>query len=112
MTSPYCPERGDVVWLDFDPTRGREQQKRRPALVLSRRIYNQKAGLCVACPITSKVKGYPFEVALAGAKEAKGVVLADQLRTMAWPARNCTFIERCSPAVLQAVHDKLKPLLF
>ena len=86
MALKYIPERGDIIWIDFDPQAGREQAGRRPALVLSPKAYNKKAGLALICPITSKVKGYPFEVAVAG-KKIIGVVLSDQVRSLDWTAR-------------------------
>ena len=83
----YAPQRGDIVWLRFTPHAGHEQAGRRPALVLSPRLYNRKVGLAVCCPITSKVKGYPFEVELPEGLEATGAVLCDQLKSLDWRAR-------------------------
>ncbi len=77
------PDRGDVIMLSFDPTLGHEQAGFRPAVVLSPDIYNKASGLCLVCPITTKIKGYPFEVNLDGAKTA-GVALADQIRFIDW----------------------------
>lgn len=77
---PYVPDTGDVVWLTFTPQAGHEQTGRRPALVLSPRSYNEKTSLALFCPITSRVKGYPFEVSLPNAGPITGVVLADQIR--------------------------------
>ena len=73
---PYVPDAGDLVWLTFDPQAGHEQGGRRPALILSPREYNAKAGLPLACPITSQKKGYPFEVAIPPGQSIAGVVLA------------------------------------
>ena len=81
------PQRGDVVWLDFDPQTGREQSGRRPALVLSDARYNHLTGRGVFCPITSKVKGYPFEVPIT-AGDVSGVVLSDHIKNLDWRARN------------------------
>src|SRR5688572_32701405 len=72
---PYCPEDGDVVWIDFDPQLGREQAGRRPAIVLSSRTYNSRAELCVVCAITNHAKGYPFEVSLPSGLTVTGVAL-------------------------------------
>ena len=85
--SAYVPDRGDLVWLDFDPQAGREQAGRRPALVLSPKAYNQKVGLALLCPITSQVKGYPFETAIPPGLKVSGVVLADHVKNMDWRVR-------------------------
>jgi len=105
------PEAGDIVWLDFDPQAGREQMKRRPALVLSPKSYNAKVGLCVACPITSKVKGYGFEVVLPSGLKTKGAVLADHVKSLDWKARQAEKIES-APEILEDVLAKLNALLF
>src|SRR2546425_1274360 len=78
------PDAGDLVWLSFDPQAGHEQSGRRPALVLSPASYNGKSGLALVCPITSRVKGYPFEVSLPEGSKFAGVILADQLRSLDW----------------------------
>lgn len=82
----YAPERGDIVWLSLDPQAGHEQAGHRPALVLSPKAYNAKTGLMLCCPMTAKIKGYPFEVALAG--DEASAVLADQVKSLDWRARN------------------------
>ena len=107
----YIPERGDIVWLTFTPVAGHEQSGRRPALVLSPGNYNTKTGLMIACPITSTVKGYPFEVFLSGGKFISGTVLADQIRSLDWIERNTEFIEKAEDNVLSAVVDKVKILI-
>ena len=84
------PQRGDVVWLDFDPQTGREQSGRRPALVLSDARYNELTGRGVFCPITSKVKGYPFEVPIS-VVGVSGVVLSDHVKNLDWRARKLKF---------------------
>jgi len=86
----YVPERGDVVWLNFTPQAGHEQAGHRPALVLSPAAYNGKTGLMLCCPITSQVKGYPFEVRLDAGADAQGVVLSDQVKSLDWQARQAT----------------------
>jgi mRNA interferase MazF len=83
----YVPERGDVVWLNFTPQAGHEQAGHRPALVLSPVAYNGKTGLMLCCPITSQVKGYPFEVPLSPDAGVRGVVLSDQVKSLDWRAR-------------------------
>ena len=85
--SLYVPERGHVIWMDFSPQAGREQAGRRPALVLSSKIYNRKTGRCLACPITSKIKGYPFELRLPSGGAVDGAVLVDHIKNQDWQAR-------------------------
>jgi mRNA interferase MazF len=106
----YCPDAGDFIWLDLDPTKGHEQRGRRPALVLSPRGYNARAGLCIAFPVTNKAKGYPFEV-VTGGGHVTGVVLADQPRSLAWGERNAGLIGRAGPKVLDEVRAKLAALI-
>ena len=107
----YVPERGDIVWLDFSPQRGHEQWGRRPALILSPRNYNTKSSLCLCLPITSKVKGYPFEVALPASLEISGVVLADQVKSLDHTARNATFICRAPAEVIEQVQHYVSLLV-
>lgn len=107
----YEPERGDVIWLEFTPQAGHEQAGHRPALVISPKTYNAKTGLAMVCPITSQVKGYPFEVALGGASKIKGVVLTDQLRSLDWRARKAQFVERSADSVLNEVVAKVLTLI-
>jgi mRNA interferase MazF len=105
--SAYCPDTGDIVWIDFQPQAGREIDKRRPALVLSPRNYNRKAELCVVCALTASRKGYPFEVDLADG----GVVLADQIKNLSWKARAAAFKNKAPATVVADVRIKLKALL-
>lgn len=107
----YAPERGDIVWLAFTPQAGREQAGRRPALVLSPKSYNRKTSLALPCPITSRVKGYPFEVPLPAASPVRGVVLADQVKSLDWRARKARFASRVSPRVVGEALEKLAVLL-
>ena len=94
VDSEYIPGRGDIVWIDFTPQKGHEHAGRRPAIVLSPEGYNKKVGLGLFCPITRQEKGYPFEVALPLELSVSGVVLADQIKSLDWVARNATFICR------------------
>jgi mRNA interferase MazF len=87
MARSYIPERGDVVWLDFNPQTGREQAGRRPAIVLSPRQYNRRSGLALLCPITSRANNYPFEVGLPDAVGLRGAILCDQIKSLDWAAR-------------------------
>ena len=89
---PYAPSRGEIVWLQFKLQAGHEQSGRRPAVIISPREYNRKVGLCLCCPVTSKAKGYPFEVELPAGLEVGGVVLCDQLKSLDWKARHVRMI--------------------
>ncbi|MBI5165007.1 MAG: endoribonuclease MazF [Magnetospirillum sp.] len=106
-----CPDAGDLIWLDFNPQAGREQAGRRPALVLSPAGYNQRARLCVVCPVTGQAKGYPFEVPLPEGGVILGVVLSDQVRSLSWEARNAVVIARAPAVVLAEVRQRAKALL-
>ncbi len=106
----YCPNRGDVVWLDFDPQLGHEQAGKRPALVISQFDYNKKVGLALFYPITSQIKGYPFEVEIKLTK-INGAVLADQIKSLDWRARKIKFIEIAPEEVLEESKEKLGWLL-
>jgi len=107
----YVPARGDLVWLEFDPQAGHEQRGRRPALVVSPQAYNSRIGLALFCPVTSQVKGYPFEVALPGSGKVSGVILADQLKSLDWAARQVQRIEPAPPDVVDEVLAKILTLL-
>ena len=109
MAPGYVPDAGDIVWLHFDPQAGHEQAGHRPAVVLSPSSYNGRAGMIVCCPTTTRIKGYPFEVALAGMPPS--VVLADQVKSQDWRARNATRKGQVSPAELAQVRAKLKALI-
>ena len=111
MTASYVPRRDDLVWLSFDPHAGHEQAGHRPAFVLSPESYNRKTGLLLACPITSKVKGYPFEVALPPGLPVGGVILADQIKSLDWKVRKAEFIVRTPPSVIEDVLSLILPLL-
>lgn len=107
-------DRGDLIWIDFTPAIGHEQAGRRPALVLSPKAYNQATGLLIACAVTSKAKGYPFEIPITirtKAATTPSVVLADQIRNFAWARRNAEKLGVAPPAVMRDVAAKLKTLL-
>ena len=108
----FVPDRGDVVWLTFDPQAGHEQAGRRPALVLSPAAYNGKVGLALVCPITSRVKGFPFEVVLPEGLPVSGAILADQLRNLDWIERRASRLCRVPEMVLAQVLGRLEALLF
>jgi mRNA interferase MazF len=107
----YVPDRGDIVWLTFNPQAGHEQAGRRPAVVLSPASYNGKVGLGLFCPVTSQVKGYPFEVAVPPRLKITGAVLADQVRSLDWRARHAELIGRLPAAVVAEVVKKAATLL-
>ena len=107
----YVPNAGDLVWLTFDPQAGRERRGRRPAVILSPRAYNAKAGLAVACPITTHVKGYPFEVAIPASQDLSGVVLSDHVKSVDWRERRAVFAAKASDEVMDEVRARLRPLL-
>ncbi len=109
--SPYVPDRGDFVWISFDPQAGHEQAGRRPALVLSPKSYNAPAGLALVCPITSRAKRYPFEVVLPPGLAIIGVVLADHAKSLDWQARRITFVETAPQSVVDEVIQKFETLL-
>lgn len=108
----YIPNRGDIVWLDFDPRTEREQAGHRPAIVISPREFNALSSLVFVCPITSKVKGFSFEVPLTEETKTKGVVLIHHLRSVDWKTRKIKFIEQVPVAVIKEICAKLKPLIF
>ena len=107
----YVPDRGDIVWLQFNPQAGHEQAGHRPALVLSPASYNRLSGLMLCCPMTSHKKGYPFEVPLPAGQAVAGVVLADQIKNIDWQARKAVLASRVPDAVLIEVRERLRPLL-
>jgi mRNA interferase MazF len=109
--STYAPDRGDLVRMSFDPQSGHEQSGWRPALVVSPHEYNRASSLALLCPVTSRAKGYPFEVALPAGLPITGVVLADQVRSLDWHARGARFIARAPDAMVRDVLAKLEPLL-
>jgi mRNA interferase MazF len=111
VSGVWVPDTGDFIWLTFDPQAGREQAGRRPALVLSPRIYNSKSGLALVCPITSQAKGYPFEVELPEGNGATGVILADHLKSVDWRVRRAEKTGRCPTETVDEVRARLAPLL-
>jgi mRNA interferase MazF len=109
--STYIPRRGDAIWLDFNPQPGREQAGRRPAFVVSPASYNGKVGLALVCPITSRVKGYPFEVGIPEGLAVGGVVLSDQLKNLDWRKRRGAFICALPEAITLEVIKKIEALI-
>jgi mRNA interferase MazF len=107
----YVPERGDVVWLQFDPQSGHEQAGKRPALVVSPATYNGRVGLALLCPITSRSKGYPFEVELPAGLNVRGVILADQLKSLDWRARRAERLGNVPADVVVETAAKIEALI-
>ena len=106
----YIPERGDIVWLNFNPQSGHEQQGKRPAIVISPKEYNEKVGLGLFCPITKKIKNYPFEVRIENEK-ISGVVLSDQIKSLDWKTREIEFIVKENSNKTDEIISKISVLL-
>lgn len=111
MVNKYAPERGDIVWIQLNPQAGHEQQGARPALVISAKEYNSKTGMGIFCPITSRIKGFPFEVKLPEELEIRGVVLADQIKSLDWRVRNASFICKVPEEMIEEVILKLEAII-
>ena len=111
MSAARVPERGDVVWLEFNPQAGSEQAGHRPALVISPKSYNRRVGLALVCPITSRVKGYPFEVELPRGLEAEGAILCDQIKSLDWRVRHATPLGSVPNSVMQEVTARILTLI-
>ena len=107
----YIPQKGDIVWLNFDPGAGHEQKGKRPALILSPKIYNQKTSLCIALPITSKIKGYPFEVNLPADLKISGTILSDQVKSLDFIVRRATFVCKVPKNILKQVEQNVVDLI-
>ncbi len=107
----YIPRRGDIVWLSFTPQAGHEQAGRRPAFVISPYEYNKKVGLFLVCPITSQIKGYPFEVRVSSKNGITGAILTDQIKNLDWRVRKAEFVESASIDLIEEVISKLLPLI-
>jgi mRNA interferase MazF len=111
MSQMYIPERGDIVWLEFNPQAGHEQAGRLPALVVSPRSYNQKAGLALFCPIASQVKRYPFEVFLPETGRVSGAILSDQIKSLDWKVKGVERIAFAPKTVVEEVLAKILTIL-
>ena len=105
----YIPDRGDIVWLNFDPTIGHEQSSKRPALVISPKLYNRRSGMTLVCPVTQQKKDYPFEVEIVG--KIKGAILVDHVKSIDWKARKVSFVEKVNFKILKEVQQKLLLLI-
>jgi mRNA interferase MazF len=107
----YIPRRGDIVWISLNPQSGHEQAGRRPALVLTPESYNNKTSLAIFCPITSQIKGYPFEVVLPEELPIDGAILSDQVKSLDWHERNAELICSISAEMVIKVYQRLATLL-
>jgi mRNA interferase MazF len=112
LPNRYIPDRGDIVYLDFNPTKGREQQGYRPALIISPAAYSEKSSLALFLTITSQQKGYPFEVLLPEGLQTHGVILVDQIRSLDWRLRQIKFLETVPSEVITEVQAKITPLIY
>lgn len=110
MEVSYVPDEADIVWMNFTPQSGHEQAGRRPAVVLSPKTYNSRAGLLVCVPVTNQIKGYPFEVVLSGAG-ATGAALADQVKSFDWKTRQAERKGQATTAEMVEIKAKIKSLL-
>ncbi len=111
MVKGFIPDRGDIVWINMQPQAGHEQSGRRPAAVLSPKSYNGKVGLALLCPITSQIKGYPFEVMIPSELKVKGVILSDQVKSLDWKIREAEFCDKLPQDVILEIIKKLETLL-
>ena len=107
----FIPDRGDLIWLTFNPQTGHEQSGRRPALVLSPKTYNDKTSLSLVCPITSQVKGYPFEIIIPQDVSIQGVILSDQIRSLDWRSRQAEWAGSLPEETIEKVLERIKTLL-
>lgn len=107
----YIPDSGDIIWITLNPQAGHEQAGRRPALVLSPKAYNGKVGLAILCPITTKIKGYPFEVKIPKGIKASGAILSDQVKSLDWKARETEFFCKLPATTFNEVVQKLSTLI-
>jgi mRNA interferase MazF len=107
----YIPNSGDIIWITFNPQAGHEQAGRRPALVLSPAAYNGKVGLAILCPVTSQIKGYPFEVVIPDDLKINGAILSDQVKSLDWKARQAEFASKLPSGTFNEVVQKLSTLI-
>lgn len=111
VTKKYVPDRGDLIWLEFNPQSGHEQNGHRPALVISPKSYNQTVGLALICPITSKIKNYPFEVLLPENFKISGAILSDQIKSLDWNFRKAKFIAKAPIQVITETIEKIMVII-
>ena len=107
----YIPSRGDAVWITLNPQAGHEQSGRRPAVILSPGVYNDKVGLAILCPITNQIRGYPFEVLITSGLAVSGAILSDQVKSLDWRAREAELICKLADNIISETLQKLSVLL-
>ena len=107
----FVPDRGDLIWVNLNPQEGHEQAGRRPALVLSPLSYNHKVGLVLLCPVTSQIKGYPFEVVIPEGLKIQGAILSDQMKSLDWKVRRATFICKLPENIVLDVLKRFKTII-
>lgn len=107
----YIPDQGDLVWIEFNPQAGHEQAGLRPALIISPASYNGAVGLALMCPITSKIKNYPFEVSLPAKSKIKGAILSDQIKSLDWRIRKAKFISKAPLEVVLETITKVQAII-
>jgi mRNA interferase MazF len=105
----WAPDQGDLIWIQFDPQVGREQAGHRPAVVITQAVYNRSSGLALCVPLTSRAKGYPFEVTIGG--DRPGVALVDHVKSLDWKRRHATAKGRITRGELEAIRAKLRKLI-
>lgn len=110
MSQAYIPERNDIIWLDFEPTKGKEIGKYRPALVLSSKAYNQQTGLLICCPVSTSIRGSVTEVIISNLAQPS-VVAASLIQTLSWQERKAKIITRAEQGVLEQVLLRIIPLI-
>lgn len=110
MVKKYIPDKGDIVWINLNPTRGSEQKGKRPAIVISPKSYNSASGLALLCPITSQAKRYPFEVSVKS-KNISGVILVDQIRSMDWKERKIKYSVSVDLYTMIDIYEKINELI-
>ena len=107
----YVPDRGDIVWLDLNPQAGQEKSGRRPACVVSPKNYNRKTGFALICPVTSRVKGYPYEVLIPEGLIISGVILSDQIKSLDWRVRKADYICALPEDAFEEIQGKALTLI-
>lgn len=110
MTTPTAPDRGHLVWIDFSPHAGHEQAGRRPGLIVTKALFNSASRFAIACPVTSQVKGYPYEVAIPAGLPIQGVILCDQLKSLDWSARSAVYNCELPQETMDEVLSLIRPL--
>lgn len=107
-----APDRGDIVYMNFNPNSGHEQAGHNPAIVLSPKLFNEAQAFAIVCPITSKSKNYPFEVAIPEGLKTNGVILTDQVRSLDWRSRNLKFVEKSPEGLSDECFELINTILY